>query len=476
MSPPDSFTRMRQQGHEADGQHTLQRTVSSGQLLLFGVGAIVGSGIFVATGNVAAHNTGPAIVFSFALAAVACTCAGLCYAEFAALVPASGSAYTYVYAAFGRAAGWLVGWCLLLEYTTAAATVAVGWSGYCVSLLQSFGIVISPRYASPLWVVSPAGTLTRGGELGNLPAAALLITLTLTLLRDIRFSVRINSVLVTAKLLVIALFVICGAHAVNPANWHPFLPDNTGTFGRFGWSGVLQGAAVIFYAYLGFDTVSTAARETRNPQTDMPIGIVGSLLLCTFVYIAFSLVLTGLAPYPLLAGANPASVALDHAASDLSVLKVVVEIGAVVGLTSVELALLFGLSRILYAMARDSLMPAWLGFVGARSRVPRGAITVAGITGAILSALFPLEVLGELISIGTLCAFVVVCCGVLFLRIRRPDVARPFRTPLPYLICPFGALVCLYLLSSLPGPTWTRFLAWTATGAVLYACFGRRHE
>jgi len=454
--------------------HSLQRTLGVWQLVLLGIGAIIGAGIFVATGIVAAEHTGPAVVLSFLIAGFACLLAGLCYAEFAALVPVSGSAYSYASIAFGRGAGWMVGWCLSLEYLMAAANVAVGWSGYVSSLLQSAGVTFWPVLSSPPFTVTSSGELVRTGAAANLPAILVLTLLTAILSRGTKISVGVNAVLVAVKLTAIGLFVCWGAFYVDPANWKPFIPANTGEYGAFGWSGVLRGAGIIFYAYLGFDTVSTAARETLNPQRAMPIAILGSLLVCTLIYIAFALVLTGLAPYSLLAAPHPASVALSHAGPRLNGLKLAVDAGAVVGLTSVILVLLYGQSRILFAMSQDGLVPAIFGRVGARSRAPTACIMASGAIAILAAGLLPVHVLGELISIGTLCAFVFVCGGVLLLRIKRPELKRPFRTPCAPLTCVAGALVCGYLMAALPGATWLRFTAWLAVGAAVYVFYGRR--
>jgi APA family basic amino acid/polyamine antiporter len=476
MSERNAFTHVEHRAREADGLQTLKRTLSGGQLILLGIGAIIGVGIFVATGPIAAHHAGPAVVYSFVLAAAACLCAGLCYAEFAAMVPVSGSAYSYVYAAFGPIAGWMVGWCLMLEYLMGAATVAVAWSGYFTGLLHSFGIVTSPALASSPFGVSSVGELFLTGGLVNAPAVSLLVLLTALLACGGRVSVWMNALLVGIKLCVIGLFIVVGARYVHPANWHPFLPANTGEFGSFGWSGVFRGAGVAFYAYLGFDIVSTAARETRHPQRAMPIGIIGSLLVCTGVYIAFSLVLTGLAPYRLLAAPNPVSVALDHASPRLQLLKIAIEIGAVVGLTSSVLVTLYGLSRILYAMSQDGLVPRAFSRVGVGLSTPFAAVFACGSIATLAAGLLPIEVLGELISIGTLSAFAFVCSGVLFLRITRPELERPFKTPFAPLVCISGVLICAILALGLPATTWRRFLFWTALGAGIYMLYGRRHR
>jgi APA family basic amino acid/polyamine antiporter len=476
MTKQDNLDDVRRRAAERDGPQTLQRTLTSWQLMTLGVGAIIGAGIFVATGTVAANHAGPAVVLSFLLAASACLCAGLCYAEFAAMMPLSGSAYSYVYATFGRTTAWVIGWCLILEYLMAAATVAVSWSGYLVGLLSSLGITVSPQLSSPPFSLSTTRVLGATGAVLNVPAIVLLGSVTLLLIAGVRLSIRTTSLLVAIKLTVIALFIVCGAFFVEPRHWQPFLPPNTGQFGEFGWSGVVRGAAVVFYADLGFDTVSTAARETRNPQRSMPIGIVGSLLFCTAVYIAFSLVLTGLAPYSALAAPNPVSVALDYAGPPLHFLKIAVEVGVVVGLTSVVIALLYGQSRILYGMSQDGLVPRAFCKIRSRSNTPYASVLACGILAAAAAGLFPVEVLGELISIGTLCAFVFVCAAVLFLRVTRPELERPFRTPFAPLVCVAGVLICGYLMVGLPAATWLRFLAWLAIGMGIYLAYGRRRS
>jgi basic amino acid/polyamine antiporter, APA family len=474
-SSNEALANIQREADEQDGAGTLQRRLSPIQLIVLGVGAIIGAGIFVTTGEVAAHFTGPAIVLSFVLAAGCCLCAALCYAEYAAMMPVSGSAFAYATATFGERAGWTVGWCLILEYLMAAATVAIGWSGYFGALLESAGIHLAPALTASPVAFDANGNLTFTGAWLNAPAAILLCLLTALGLGGIRLSVRVTAGLVGIKLLVLLLFIGFGAFFVDPANWDPFLPENTGTPGEFGWSGVVRGAAVIFYAYLGFDAVSTAARETRNPQRNMPIGIIGSLALCTAIYIAFSLVLTGLAPYTALAAPNPVSVALSYAGEQLQFLKIGIELAASIGLVSVLMVLMYAQSRVIFAFARNGLAPAGLGKVGSRSNAPYNAVLLCGVVAILCAGLLPIDVLSQLISMGTLTAFVVVCLGVLVLRYRMPDLERPVRTPFAPFVCTAGAASCGYLMLSMSGATWWRFLAWVAVGLAIYELYGRRH-
>lgn len=467
------LSRERARALAADGENTLQRSLGAAELIFLGIGAIVGAGVFVATGVVAAENAGPAIILSFILASATCLCAGLCYAEFAAMIPASGSAYSYVRAAFGPFAGWMIGWCLLLEYLMAAATVAVGWSGYFASLVRSFGVIIPWHWSAPP-IGFTNGAFAMSGTMVNGPALGLLIALTWLISRGAQISARANVVLVVLKLSIIGLFVISAVWYVHPTNWWPLVPANTGQFGHFGWSGVVRGASVIFYAYLGFDTVSTAAREARDAQRSIPLGIIGSLVICTVIYIAFALVLTGIAPYTKLDVPNPISAALANAGHHMQVLEFAVNVGAVLGLTSVVLALLYGQSRILYAMSQDGLVPAALSRLSGDAKTPTVALLSGGIVAMIAAGLLPISLLGQLISIGTLCAFVFVCLAVLYLRIAEPQLHRPFRTPFAPVVCFAGVAVSLYLMAVLPRITWIEFLLWSLVGFTVYLTYGRR--
>ncbi len=461
---------------ELDDEHGLQRVLGAGALVALGIGVIIGTGIFVLTGVAAAKHAGPALTLSFLFAAVGCALAGLCYAEFAALVPKSGSAYSYAYCTLGELVAWFIGWDLMLEYLVASGSVAVGWSAYMVSLLNQIGIHLPDALThAPFAKGAGHWSLTTTGALINLPAVLIVAVITGLCYIGIRQTSFINSVIVVVKVAVIVLFIGFGAFYVNPDYWTPFVPENTGRFGHFGWSGVAQAAGIIFYAYIGFDCVSTAAQEAKNPQRDMPIGILVSLLICTLLYVAVTLVLTGMVPFPELNVAAPVALALDRHA-ELNWLSGWLKLGAIAGITSVILVLIMGQARIFYAMSRDRLLPAPLGAVHPRFRTPHRATLLTGCAAAVVAGLFPIDILGELVSIGTLLAFVTVCIGVLVLRHTRPDLPRPFRVPAPWLVCPAGVLVCGFLMYSLPTDTWVRLVVWTLLGFVVYFLYGHRRS
>jgi APA family basic amino acid/polyamine antiporter len=429
MSKPGLFANIPVAQLEADSaQAALNRSLGPGALTAIGIGGIIGTGIFVLTGLAAAQHAGPAVVLSFVVAGLGCVFAGLCYAEFASMVPVAGSAYAYSYATLGEFTAWFVGWNLVLEYLFAAATVAVGWSRYCVTLLNRLDINFLPTSVSgsPLKLAADGVTIVATGAALNLPAILVALLVTWICYVGIRQSAAVNTVIVSIKVAIVLLVIGFGAFYVNPANWHPFIPPNTGTFGVYGWSGVLRAAGIVFFAYIGFDAVSTAAQEAKNPARDMPIGILGSLLICTVLYILMSAVLTGLLPYPLLNDAAPVAVALG-AHPQLVWLEVWVIIGALAGLTSVILVMMLAQARIFLAMSRHGLLPPFFGKVHPRFRTPHIATLITGVTAAIVAGLLPVDVLGELVSIGTLIAFIVVCIGVLVLRKTRPDLPRPFR-------------------------------------------------
>jgi basic amino acid/polyamine antiporter, APA family len=490
----------------AEGADTLKRSLGALNLTLLGIGAIIGAGIFVLTGSAAAQYAGPAVVYSFIIAGLGCLFAGLCYAEFASMIPIAGSAYTYGYATLGELVAWIIGWDLILEYLFAASTVAVGWSGYFVAFLGQFGINVPPSLASaPLAVngtdfvrsglcVDPATNtiVTLGGRavaaadcvapnvvqagLFNLPAVLLVLALTALLVIGIRESARVNNAIVFVKVAIVLLVIGFGFQYVNSDNWTPFMPANTGKFGEFGISGVIRAAAVVFFAYIGFDAVSTAAQEAKNPQKDLPIGILGSLAICTVLYILMAFVMTGLAKYTELNVPHPVFVAIEKAGQPLAWLGYLVNIGAIAGLASVVLVMLMGQPRIFFAMSRDGLLPPVFGKVHPRFQTPYVATIITGVVAAAIAGAFPIGLLGELVSIGTLLAFVIVCGGIIVLRRNRPELPRPFRTPMVPLVPILGIVVCLGMMAFLPLDTWLRLAIWMALGLLIYFLYGRHHS
>jgi len=493
-----------------EDEHGLKRALTGTNLVLLGIGAIIGAGIFVLTGTAAAQYAGPAIVISFVIAGAGCLFAGLCYAEFASMIPVAGSAYTYGYATLGELVAWIIGWDLILEYLFAASTVAVGWSGYFTAFLTGLGIHLPPQFTGAPFGVEGTHTLvpsqicvdpaTGGvavdavsrtpvpiaqcGEQGfsiihgilNIPAMVLIALLTTLLVIGIKESARFNNIVVYVKVAIVLLVIGFGFFYVDTANWHPFIPPNTGEFGHFGWSGILRGAGVIFFAYIGFDAVSTAAQEAKNPQKDLPRGILGSLAICTVLYILMALVMTGIAPYKDLNVPHPVFVAIERAGPGLKWLGYLVNIGAIAGLASVVLVMLMGQPRIFFTMANDGLLPAVFGKVHPKFRTPYVSTIVTGIVAALIAGLFPIGLLGELVSIGTLLAFVIVCGGILVLRRTQPDIPRPFRTPLVPLVPLLGILICGYMMYGLPTDTWLRLAIWMALGLAIYFAYGRRHS
>jgi APA family basic amino acid/polyamine antiporter len=454
----------------------LRRALTATNLVMLGIGAIIGAGIFVLTGTAAAQNAGPAVVLSFVLAGLGCVFAGLCYAEFASMIPIAGSAYTYGYATLGEFVAWIIGWDLILEYLLGAATVSVGWSGYFTAFLRSnVGLDLPAAFTSAPYVFQ-GGELVRSGAVVNLPAVFLVALMTTLLVIGIKESARFNNVIVIIKVLIVFMVIGFGFAFVNPDNWHPFIPENTGERGAFGWSGIVRAAGVVFFAYIGFDAVSTAAQEAKNPQRDMPIGILGSLAICTVLYILMALVMTGLAHYTELNVPEPVFVALSKAGPGLAWLTWVVNIGAIAGLASVVLVMLMGQPRIFYSMSRDGLLPAVFSKVHPRFRTPYIPTIITGAVAAVAAALLPINELGQLVSIGTLFAFVIVCGGILVLRYTRPELPRPFRTPLVPVVPILGILTCGYLMYGLPWATWRRLLIWLAIGLVIYFGYGMRHS
>ncbi|HEY3897822.1 MAG TPA: amino acid permease [Chthoniobacter sp.] len=479
------------------GERSLRRALGPLHLIALGVGATIGAGIFVLTGQAAAAHAGPAIVLSFCLAGVACAFAGLCYSEFASLIPIAGSAYTYGYATLGEIFAWIIGWDLVLEYAFSAATVASGWAGYFVSFLQDWGIRIPPEFIGVYgqkfalyqgrWV--DVTTLPPGVDFSNLPvhpayfnlvAFLAICVVTTVLIIGIKESANLNTGIVMVKVSIVLLFIgIAAAYliqhpAIARANWHPFIPPNTGQYGNFGWSGIATGAAVVFFAYIGFDAVSTAAQEAKNPQRDVPIGILGSLVICTVLYILVAWLLTGVVSYTRLRVPDPVAVGID--ATGVRWGSFLVKVGAIFGLGTVMLVMLLGQSRVFYSMSRDGLLWEWASAIHPRFRTPWISNIVMGVVVALFSATIPMSDLGNLVNIGTLLAFAIVCAGVWVLRVRRPELHRPFKTPLVPLVPILGILFSFALMASLPATTWYRLVAWLVIGMAVYFFYGRKHS
>jgi len=483
---------------ESKTDHGLRRSLSAFNLTTLGIGAVIGAGIFVLTGQAAAQYAGPAIVISFLISGFACLFAGLCYAEFASMIPISGSAYTYAYATMGEFVAWIIGWDLILEYLFAASTVSVGWSGYVVSFLKDFGLVIPAQFTAALgsvlvdipqigWKLATPELTKSLVESGvaiaslphltgilNLPAMFVVAAITILLLIGIRESARFNNVMVVIKVFVILLFIGIGFMFVNKANWHPFIPKNTGVWGHYGWSGIFRGAAVIFFAYIGFDAVSTAAQEAKNPKRDMPIGILGSLGISTLLYILVAIVLTGIVSYTFLNVADPIAVGVNAMGSGLFWLRPIIKIAAIAGLSSVILVMLMGQPRIFFSMSKDGLLPPLFSKVHSRFKTPYVSTLITGFVALVLAGILPINILGELVSIGTLLAFAIVCIGIIILRVKKPDIPRSFRTPWVPLIPILGAGICILQMLSLPWETWARLIIWMAIGFIIYFAYGIR--
>jgi basic amino acid/polyamine antiporter, APA family len=453
----------------------LKRTLGPLNLVLLGIGGIIGAGIFVLTGNAAAQYAGPAIVISFIVAGIACVFAGLCYAEFASMIPIAGSAYTYAYATLGELFAWIIGWDLILEYLFAASTVAVGWSGYMNSFLKDVGIHL-PATISKAPVEFTNGAWVSTGSVINFPAVFIVAIITCLLMVGIKESTRFNNIVVITKMAVILLFIGFGIAFIHVENWIPFIPENTGTSGEFGWSGVFRATGVIFFAYIGFDSVSTAAQEAKNPQRDMPIGILGSLAVSTVLYILVALVLTGIVSYKSLNVPDPIAVGVNATGSALMWLRPFIKLGAIAGLTSVVLVMLMGQSRVFYSMASDGLLPKIFYKLHPKFKTPVFSTIITGVFAGLFAGIFPIGLLGELVSIGTLLAFLIVCIGVWVLRIKRPELHRPFKTPFMPYVPILGAASSIFVMSYLPLDTWIRLIIWMAIGMVIYFTYGRKNS
>ncbi len=465
---------MEQLRHHAEGDHGLKRALTATNLIALGVGAIIGTGIFVITGTVAANNAGPALVLSVIISGIGCIFAGLCYAEFAAMIPIAGSAYTYAYATLGEFLAWFIGWDLILEYLFASSTVAVGWSGYVVSFLKDFGIIIPDKLChAPFDYIN--GWVATGGLI-NFPAIFIIIIITTILVIGIKETATFNNVIVIVKVAVILLFVAFGISYIKPSNWTPFIPPNAGHFENFGWTGILTGAGIIFFAYIGFDAVSTAAQEARNPQRDLPIGIMGSLLVCTVLYVAVSAVLTGMVSYKELDVSAPIAYAIDTTGPQLMWLRPLVKVGAIAGLSSVVLVMLLAQPRIFFTMAHDGLLPKIFSQIHPRYKTPYITTILCGSIAAVIAGALPIHILSQLVSIGTLMAFTIVCASILVLRKTQPNVRRPFKTPWVPFVPIAGMVICLAQMIALPYDTWMRLIIWMAAGFLIYFFYSRKHS
>ena len=474
MALKKSLERLQQEA-QLTGKQTLYRSLGPVNLIAIGIGVIIGAGLFSLTGIAAANHAGPAVTLSFIIAAVGCAFSALCYAEFAAMVPVAGSAYTYAYATLGELFAWIIGWDLVLEYSVGAATVGISWSQYLVKLLGNWGIQLPPQLIqSPFESMTMAnGTVVNGWI--NLPAMLIILLITAVLIRGTKRSALFNIIVVTLKVGVVLLFIGLGWRYINPSNYQPYIPANTGAFGSFGWSGVLRGAGVVFFVFIGFDIVATMAQETKNPQRNMPVGIIGSLLICTLLFVLFGYVMTGLAAYTEFKdSAAPVAIAIQKTPYEWLGLAVILAI--LIGYTSVILVDLLGQSRVFYSMSKDGLLPEVFSRLHPRFHTPSQSNKLLGVAISLFAGLVPIQVVGEMTSIGTLLAFVMVCMGVLILRKKQPDIPRPFRTPWVPVVPILGILTCVVMMCSLPGGTWLRLIIWLAIGFAIYFGYGRKNS
>lgn len=462
---------------QAEGSKELNRTLGPGNLVALGVGAIIGAGLFSITGLAAANNAGPGITISFIVAALGCAFAGLCYAEFASMIPIAGSAYTYSYATMGEFIAWIIGWDLVLEYALGAATVAISWSGYLIKFLEYYDIYIPPELTiSPFQSITLSDGSVVSGIL-NLPAVFIIVVVSLVLIKGTKESALANAIIVALKVGVVLVFVILGWGYINPDNYVPYVPANTGVFGEFGFSGVIRAAAIVFFAYIGFDAVSTAAQETKNPKRDMPIGILGSLIVCTILYMLFAHVMLGLANYKEFAGKDgiaPVAVAIAH--TPYVFLQQAVILAILGGYSSVILVMLMGQSRVFYSMSQDGLLPKLFSEVHPKYKTPYKSNLLFMLFVSLFAAFVPANVVGEMVSIGTLFAFVLVCLGIWVLRVKQPDAPRTFKVPLVPLVPILGVITCLFMMAFLPLDTWVRLLVWMLIGVVIYFVYSRHRS
>lgn len=461
-----------------ESEKGLKKTLGARSLVALGIGAIIGAGLFSITGLAAANNAGPAITISFIVAGFGCAFAGLCYAEFASMIPVAGSAYTYSYATMGEFIAWVIGWDLVLEYAVGAATVAISWSRYFIKFLEGFGVHFPSSLATGPW----------DGGIINLPAVCIVVLVSLLLIKGTQESATVNAVIVTLKVAVVLIFIILGWKYINTANYHPYIPDNTGDFGHFGFSGIIRAAAIVFFAYIGFDAVSTAAQEAKNPKKDMPIGILGSLAICTILYILFAHVMTGVTSYTSFAGKDgiaPVGVAIDHMGKvdasgalhpDYPWLNRAIIVAILGGYSSVILVMLMGQSRVFFSMSKDGLLPPVFSKVHSKYRTPAKSNLLFMLFVSLFAAFVPARVVGEMTSIGTLFAFILVCIGVWILRVKQPGLQRAFRTPLVPLVPILGIFTCLFMMVFLPLDTWIRLLVWMLIGFDVYLFYGLKNS
>ena len=464
---------------EETGTHTLKRTLGAGGLIALGIGAIIGAGLFSITGMAAANHAGPAITISFVVAAFGCLFAGLCYAEFASMIPVAGSAYTYSYATMGEFIAWIIGWDLVLEYAVGAATVGISWSRYLIKFLEGFDVHLPHALTLGPW----------DGGVINLPAVFIIVLMSLLLIKGTSESAMVNGFIVAIKIAVVLVFIFLGWKYINTANYNPYIPENKGTFGEYGFSGIIRAAAIVFFAYIGFDAVSTAAQEAKNPKRDMPWGILGSLAICTVLYILFAHVMTGVTNYTSFAGKDgiaPVAVAIDHMGSNVDAagkiipdypwLNRAIIVAILGGYASVILVMLMGQSRVFFSMSKDGLIPKVFSSVNPRTQTPAKNNLLFMLFVSLFAAFVPARVVGEMTSIGTLFAFILVCIGVWVMRRRMPEIPRAFKTPLVPLVPILGILTCLFMMVFLPMDTWIRLLVWMLIGMDIYLAYGAKHS
>lgn len=461
---------------EAQGRHGMKRSLGVVTLTAMGIGAIIGAGIFVLTGPAAAEYAGPGILISFVIAALICVFAALCYAEFASLIPISGSAYTYAYATMGEFTAWIIGWGLTMEYIFSASTVSVGWSAYFVSLLNDMGLTFPAQFAAAPMSYELGSGWAATGSLLNLPAMLIVALIGTLVAVGIRAAASFNNVMVIIKLGAIALFIACGIAYINMDNLTPFIPPNTGTFGEFGFSGVVRGAGVIFFAFIGFDALSTMAQECRNPQKHLPLAMIGSLGISTFVYILIGIVLLGVVSYTTLNVADPITVAVNALGANFVWLRFVIKLAILAGLTSVVLVMILGQSRIFCIMSGDGMIPAPMGNINKKFQTPFFSTILVTLVCMVLAGIFPVAILGQLTNMGALLAFAIVCFGILLLRYKQPTLHRPFKTPFVPWIPLAGTLICVFQMFAMPGVTWLQFAIWMLIGCLIYFGYSVKHS